>query len=113
MLMLVGVFGVLSLLHRAARSGIGIRMALGASPAQIGRQVPGGACVGRFWGLPWGRRHPRATRGGTQSTMGAATLDSSLLGAVAAAVLLVGVGTSWIPARRAMRVDPVTVLRAE
>ena len=44
---------------------------------------------------------------------GAETLNMSVLESVAAMILLVAALTAWGPARRAMRVDPILVLRAE
>jgi hypothetical protein len=113
-LVLVGVFGVLSYSIAQLAREIGIRMALGASPAQIGRQVLGRGVRWAVLGIALGVVATLAVLAVARNQLwGLGTLDASLLGAVATAVLLVGVGTSWIPARRAMRVDPVTVLRAE
>jgi ABC-type antimicrobial peptide transport system permease subunit len=39
--------------------------------------------------------------------------DPAVLGAVAASIVLVGLAASWVPARRAARVDPVESLRAD
>ena len=44
---------------------------------------------------------------------GAEALNVSVLESVAAMILLVAALTAWGPARRAMRVDPILVLRAE
>ena len=44
---------------------------------------------------------------------GVETLNMSVLESVAAMILLVAALTGWGPARRAMRVDPILVLRAE
>ena len=113
-LVLIGVFGVLSYSIAQLSQEIGLRMALGASPAQIGRQVLWRGVRWAVLGIALGVVTTLALLAVARHQLwGLATLDSSLLGAVAAAVLVVGVGTSWIPARRAMRVDPVTVLRAE
>jgi ABC-type antimicrobial peptide transport system permease subunit len=52
---------------------------------------------------------------GTLQTMlfDVSPLDPAVLAATSAAVLLVTVAASYVPARRALRVDPMTALRAE
>lgn len=44
---------------------------------------------------------------------GVETLHVSVLESVGAMILLVAALTAWGPARRAMRIDPIRVLRAE
>jgi ABC-type antimicrobial peptide transport system permease subunit len=44
---------------------------------------------------------------------GVAPLDPPTYGLVGALLLIVAVIATWIPARRATRVDPIAVLRAE
>jgi ABC-type lipoprotein release transport system permease subunit len=47
------------------------------------------------------------------SFVGISTIDSLAFVGVAALLAAVGAGASWIPARRAARVDPMVALRAE
>ena len=110
----VGVFGVVSYLVAQRIREFGIRLALGARPRDVWRGVvrqslaPAGA--GLIVGIPaaWAlERVVRSAAFGWPSTgVGAA---------VAVAVLLFGITViaAAVPARRAMRVDPVQVLRSE
>jgi predicted permease len=110
----VGIYGLLAFAVEQRRREIGIRMALGARPADIGgmigRQslwmVAAGAALGlaatRFAG-PWVRSLLYAV--GPSDPL-------SLLGAVAFLVLVAAVATA-IPAARAVRVEPAAALREE
>jgi predicted permease len=110
----VGVYGVMAYTVSQRTREIGIRMALGARGADIVRRVVGEGAVlaGAGVGL------------GILGALGAAQLMRSALYGVAAVdpfafliipVLLAAVAllASWIPARRASRVDPMEALRAE
>jgi ABC-type lipoprotein release transport system permease subunit len=93
---------------------IGVRMALGARPAQILIQF-------LRYGLAWGTA-------GVAIGLAAATyaqrwlkellfdiqpLDASTFGAASAGVLLIALTAVWWPAWRASRIDPHSVLRHE
>jgi putative ABC transport system permease protein len=110
----IGIFGVISYGVAQRTREIGVRMALGAEPASVLRVVVGGALglAGIGVGL------------GVLGALAGTRLLSGLLYGVAAtdpltyagvAVLLLGVAAlaSWLPARAAVRVDPVVALRAE
>jgi putative ABC transport system permease protein len=110
----VGLYGVVSYAVSRRTREIGMRIALGAQPGQVARTV-----VGESLGL--------ATAGlviGVAAALaGTRVLEGLLYGVeptepvafVAAAVALIGVTVlaSWIPARRAARVDPTEALRSE
>jgi putative ABC transport system permease protein len=113
-LAIVGVYGVVSYLVSQRTREIGIRMALGARPSGVVRLVVTRSLV------------PIAL--GTASGIVAALLTSRFVGAmlydvkpsdpwvltmIASGLAAVGITASWIPARRAASVDPLTVLRAE
>ena len=108
----VGLYGVVAHAVRARQTEIGLRMALGAAPSSILRLVFARVgCVDR------GR--PRPGRGGS---LWAARFVEALLfqleprdpvtfAGAAAVLVAVGVVAAWLPAHRAARLDPVTVLR--
>jgi hypothetical protein len=113
-LVLVGLFGVLSYSIAHLRRELGIRLALGASPRQIGRRVLGQGLRWTLLGVLAGAVLTVPLEGvAARRVWGAETLNMSVLESVAAMILLVAALTAWGPARRAMRVDPILVLRAE
>jgi putative ABC transport system permease protein len=110
----VGVFGVISYSVSNRVQEIGIRMALGASSRQVGRLIVGEALILTSIGLAigfglslWSMR----LLGGLLFDVGHAdNLTTACVAALLAAVALVA---SYVPARRAMRVDPMIALRQE
>ena len=109
----IGIYGLMAYAVTLRTQEFGIRMALGAGRGDVVRLVLGQAARLAIVGL--------AT--GTLAAFGAARLIASLLFGVTAgdvptfaatALLLGGISilASYIPARRAVRVDPVTALRA-
>ena len=109
-----GIYGVLSYMVRRRWREIGIRSALGASGKQIVRLVVGHSTrltlAGLVLGLAGALVAARAISG---LLFGVGAFDPVSLGV--ATVVLGGVATlaAWIPARRAVRVDPREALRAE
>jgi putative ABC transport system permease protein len=110
----VGIFGVMWNTVRNRRKEIGVRIALGAAPARVVRQV-------LFEGLAWvgvgiAIGLPAAlglTRGMASLLIGVKPADPATFAAVA--LLLAGAAfvTCWIPAHRAARIDPLKALRTE
>lgn len=109
----VGMYGVLSYLVGQRRGEMGIRLALGASGQQVTRLVVGEsarlAALGIAIGLVGAVGVTRAMR---SLLFDVSPTDPVTLGAVALLLLAVALGASWLPARRASRVDPVETLRA-
>jgi putative ABC transport system permease protein len=108
-----GVYGVLSYLVAQRVREIGIRLALGAPPAAIGRLVVANglvlAAIGLAIGIPAALVLVRVMR---TILYEVEPTDPLSVTAVSALLLVTAALASWRPAWRAMRVDPVNLLRA-
>jgi putative ABC transport system permease protein len=113
-LALAGVYGVMSYVVGQRANEIGLRMALGASPAEILRLVLRQALVLAGLGIVIGFAGAAAvTRLLTSMLFGVKPTDPATYAAVIGIVLAAALLASYIPARRAMRVDPMVALRYE
>jgi ABC-type antimicrobial peptide transport system permease subunit len=96
------------------RSEIGIRMALGAQPSDVLRLVMGEAMTvaasGGAAGLVVAALLSRLMGG---LLYGVAAMDPLTFGGVCAVLTTVALVATYVPARRAVRVDPLKALRAE
>jgi predicted permease len=114
LLALIGVHGVLSYLVTRRRRELGLRLALGAAPAEvIGSVVREGVrltAAGVVLGLVLALVGGRLLRG---LLYGVSATDPATFIAVGVAVFGAAALASWVPARRAARVDPLTALRSE
>ncbi len=110
----MGTYGVIAYAVTARTREIGIRMALGAQPQDVLRLVVGGglqlAAAGIVVGLVGAYLAARLL---TASLYGVSPADASTFIAIASLMVVVAGLASYLPARRAMRVDPVIALRAE
>ena len=110
----IGTYGVIAYAVTARTREIGIRMALGAKPGEVLRLVLGGglrlATAGIVMGLLGAYL---ATRLLSASLYGVSPGDAGTFVAIATLMAVVAGLASYVPARRAMRVDPVIALRAE
>jgi ABC-type lipoprotein release transport system permease subunit len=108
----VGVHGVLSYTVSQRTREIGVRMAMGASPQSVVRLVLGEGAklivIGLGTGLALGAAFTRALGG---LLYGVTSTDPLTFVAVAVLLAVVAGVSSYIPARRAMRVDPIVALR--
>ncbi len=110
----IGLYGLMAYSMAQRRAEIGIRMALGALPADISRKVLSDSLRLAAWGLGIGL--PLAI--GLGFAARAAFFDIApydpvtLIGTVLALAFAATVAV-WIPARRAARIDVLTALRAE
>ena len=113
-LALAGVYGVMSYVVGQRANEIGLRMALGASPREILRLVLRQALVLAGVGIVIGFAGATAvTRLLTSMLFGVKPSDPATYAAVIGIVLAAALLASYIPARRAMRVDPMVALRYE
>ncbi|MGH9174785.1 MAG: FtsX-like permease family protein, partial [Vicinamibacterales bacterium] len=110
----IGLFGVMAYLVAQRTREIGVRLALGADHRDIFRLILGrgivlavtGAAIGvggAFW----------LTRVMQSLLFSVSTTDPGTFLAVPIILVLVAILACYVPARRAMKVDPVTALRAE
>jgi predicted permease len=109
-----GIYAVISYLVTARTQEFGIRLALGAEPAQIVRLVLRRGSKLVAYGMVLGAAGTLAATRLLGSLIGSVTAaDPSTLVAVAALLSGVGLLASAIPALRAMRVDPGVTLKYE
>jgi len=109
-----GVFGVVASLVTERTREIGIRIALGATPADVGRLVirqgmrlpVAGLILGALLAVP----ASRALRG---LLYGVTPADPRVLVVVVAVLASIALAATFIPALRATRVDPRISMRAE
>jgi len=108
----VGVYGMMSYAVAERTHEIGIRMALGASRHQVLQLVVGrGALItgiGLAIGLSVSILMARVLSG---LIFGVSAMDWTTFGGVSLALTAAAITASYIPARRATRVDPVIALR--
>jgi predicted permease len=110
----LGLYGVLSFLVQQRRREIGVRLTLGARPAEVrwlfvkrgllltGAGVATGLIVARLMS------HSLAA-----VLYGVAPTDAATFGGVALVLFVSAAVASWLPARRAAQVNPVETLRLE
>jgi predicted permease len=114
----VGIYGVVAFAVSQQTQEFGVRMALGADTGQVlrqvlldgGRPLAIGLAVGVALSLALG-----ALGGEAVGTMlfGVSATDPVTYGAVVALVIVVSLAAMLVPARRATRVEPMIILRAQ
>jgi putative ABC transport system permease protein len=110
----IGIYGVLSYAVRRRTRELGIRMALGALPAQVLRGVLREALVFALVGLTIGAAASIAlTRTLASFLYGITSTDPLTFVFVALTLTIVSMVAGYLPARRATMIDPVVALRYE
>jgi putative ABC transport system permease protein len=114
----VGLYGVVSYSVAQRTHEIGIRMALGASSSDVLRMVIGQgmrlAGAGMLFGLVGAFVVTRALKGMLSDLLfGVSVSDPVTFTAIPLVLLSVALAATYIPARRATRVDPMVALRHE
>jgi predicted permease len=114
MLAVTGIFGMASYVVSKRLRELGIRVALGAGQGQILRASMGRAfrllALGSIAGLALG---VMATKVLSFIVYQATPKDPLVLCGVTVTMLVLGLVATWIPARRALTVDPLVLLREE
>ena len=111
---IVGVYSLMAYMASCRTHELGVRIALGATRAQIVKLTVGqgfrialaGAAIGIALAVLIGKVLER-------SLFGVVAADYALTGGIAAVLALVAIAAGYPPARRAATVDPLVALRAE
>jgi putative ABC transport system permease protein len=110
----VGLYGVLSTVVRQRTPEIGVRMALGAAPGSIFSLVVRQGLRLSALGIGLGLVAAFAlTRAIDSMLVGVKATDPATFAAMTALFFAIAVVASWVPARRAARLDPTAALREE
>jgi predicted permease len=108
----IGIYGVIAYSVTQRHFEIGLRLALGATPMAVARQILGEglrtAMTGAVVGLAVALATTRLLRA---MFVEVSATDPVTLASVTALLVLVAIAASWLPARRASAVDPLTAMK--
>jgi ABC-type antimicrobial peptide transport system permease subunit len=110
----IGIYGVVAFSVAQRTREIGIRVALGATPARVLRLIMGQGFTLAAGGVVLGTGMALASSRILVGLLyGVGPRDPLTFAGVAAGLLAVALFACWIPARRALRVNPINALRYE
>ena len=110
----LGMYGLLAVVVGSRTREIGVRLAIGASPASVARHVLFSSIRNAAIGVTLGCALAIATGRLVQSLLvDVSASDPTTLIVVALVLVAVSLAAALLPARRAARVDPICALRAE
>jgi putative ABC transport system permease protein len=108
----VGVYAVMAFAVSERTREIGVRMALGADAAAVGRMIVRDGAIMTLLGVGTGVVLALALARGLRTLLfGVSPWDPGVFAAVAALLATVALAASYLPARRAARLDPTIALR--
>jgi putative ABC transport system permease protein len=110
----VGIYGLLAFTVSQRSQEIGVRLALGAAPSRVGRMIfADGMRLALLGIVPGVLIAYAAGRGMRALLFGIAPSDPATFAAAVAVALLITFAGSLVPALRAVRVSPMSCLKAE
>jgi ABC-type antimicrobial peptide transport system permease subunit len=110
----VGIYGVVSYVVSLRTREVAVRLALGAQPAQVRRMVSRQAMVVAGVGIAIGLAGASAvTRVLGALLYDVSPTDPTSMAGAAVLLAMVAAAASWVPARRASRLDPARALRGD
>jgi predicted permease len=110
----IGIYGVMAYTVSERARELGVRVALGATTSDVMRIVLGEAAALAGAGVALGVVGAMAaTRLMSALLFGVTPTDPATFAAIAALLMATAIAGSYVPARRATRVDPIATLRSE
>jgi hypothetical protein len=110
----VGLYGLVSLVVTARTREIGVRMTLGAAPAQIVAQIAWGVAPLLGGGIAGGLVLTLLANRVLRSVLfGVSPTDAMTLASAVVTLALVSAVATLVPARRAAKIDPLEAIRSE
>ena len=110
----VGIYSLIAYSVAQRTRELGIRVALGANRGAVLRLIVGEGVLLAIIGIAIGIGGARMLTG-TLGTMlyGVSPLDPTVIGLTCGGIVLITIAAAYVPARRAIRVDPMQALRAD
>jgi len=110
----IGLYGVIAYIVTLRRRELGVRIALGAQPAAVAAMVTGQGLALSAGGVVVGLVLVAIVARFLRSFLfEVGPTDPVTLGGATAVLVLFALAASWIPARRAARVNPIEAMRGD